>query len=219
MSEPRASTIVLALIARLRVAIGFTSAVFVLWLAEPTRATLVVGTAIAALGEIVRVWAAGHLNKSREVTSSGPYRWFAHPLYVGSSVIGAGLAVASDSVVVAVIVAVYLAVTLTAAIKSEEAFLRREFGDRYDRYRDVGVVDSRRRFSLSRAIANREHRALIGFAIAVLLLTWKARIMDRFGGQPERVSSGRVVSRTVGSADSRDGRLAVPRVFGPAAGG
>ena len=211
MSEPRASTIVLALIARLRVAIGFTSAVFVLWLAEPTRATLVVGTAIAALGEIVRVWAAGHLNKSREVTSSGPYRWFAHPLYVGSSVIGAGLAVASDSVVVAVIVAVYLAVTLTAAIKSEEAFLRREFGDHYDRYRDTGVVDTRRRFSLSRAIANREHRALIGFAIAVLLLTWKARIMDRFGGQPERVSSSR-------AAVSRGASSDLPRAVGCSAG-
>ena len=30
-------------------------------------------------------------NKAREVTSSGPYRWFAHPLYVGSSIMGAGL--------------------------------------------------------------------------------------------------------------------------------
>ena len=30
--------------------------------------------AVAALGEALRIWAAGHLNKSREVTSSGPYR-------------------------------------------------------------------------------------------------------------------------------------------------
>ena len=203
MSEPSVATIVLALIARLRVAIGFTSSVFVLWLAEPTPATLVVGTAIAVLGELVRIWAAGHLNKSREVTSSGPYRWLAHPLYVGSSVMGAGLAVASDSGVVAVIVAAYLALTLTAAIKSEEAFLRRVFGDRYGRYRDAGMVDMRRRFSLSRAIANREHRAVIGLVLAVLLLAWKARIIDRFGGQPERVSSGRAVSRSAGLPPSQ----------------
>ena len=200
----------LALIARLRVAIGFTCAVFVLWLAEPTSATLVVGTTIAASGEAVRIWAAGHLNKSREVTSSGPYRWLAHPLYVGSSVMGAGLAVACHSVVVAVIIAAYFAVTLTAAIKSEEAFLRREFGARYDRYRDAGVVDRRRRFSVSRAIANREHRAVIGLAIAVLLLTWKARIIDRFGGQPEGLSSGRVVSRSAGLRAHR-GRELQPR--------
>ena len=203
VSEPSVSAIVLGLTARFRVTIGFTSAVFVLWLAEPTPATLVVGTAIAALGELIRIWAAGHLNKSREVTSSGPYRWIAHPLYVGSSVMGAGIAVASDSGVVAVIVAAYLALTLTAAIKSEEAFLRRVFGDRYDRYRDAGVVDMRRRFSLSRAIANREHRAVIGLVLAVLLLAWKARIIERFGGQPERVSSGRALSRRAGLPPSQ----------------
>ena len=50
---------------------------------------------VALAGEALRIWAAGHLNKSREVTSSGPYRWFAHPLYVGSSVMGVGLAIAS----------------------------------------------------------------------------------------------------------------------------
>ena len=192
---------ILGLIARFRVTIGFTCAVFVLWLAEPKAESLAVGTAIAILGELLRIWGAGHLNKSREVTSSGPYRWLAHPLYAGSSLIGAGLAVASNSVVVTALIAVYLVVTLTAAIKSEEAFLRRMFGDHYDRYRDEGVVDTHRRFSLARAFANREHRAIIGLVLAVLLLAWKARIMGRFGGQPERVSSGRAVSRSTGLLD------------------
>ena len=54
---------------------------------------------VALAGEAIRFWAAGHLNKSREVTRSGPYRFVAHPLYLGSSVIGAGLAIASHSVV------------------------------------------------------------------------------------------------------------------------
>ena len=65
----------------------------VLWLAQPTRATLAIGTALAIGGECLRVWASGHLNKAREVTASGPYRWFAHPLYVGSSIMGVGLAI------------------------------------------------------------------------------------------------------------------------------
>ena len=97
---------------------------------------------MAVAGEAIRVWAAGHLNKSREVTRSGPYRFVAHPLYLGSSVIGAGLAVASGSVAVVVIVAAYLAITLTAAIRSEEAFLRRTFGGDYDEYRHTGIVDT-----------------------------------------------------------------------------
>ena len=48
----------------------------------------------------MRVWAAGHLLKAREVTRSGPYRFVAHPLYLGSSLIGVGLAIGSGSTVV-----------------------------------------------------------------------------------------------------------------------
>ena len=117
---------ILGLIARFRVTIGFTCAVFVLWLAEPRAASLAVGTSIAILGELLRIWGASHLNKSREVTSSGPYRWLAHPLYVGSSLIGAGLAVASNSIIVTALIAVYLVVTLTAAIRARK-HLRRMF--------------------------------------------------------------------------------------------
>ena len=173
-------------LARWRVALGFAFGVVVFWLATPTRAALVAGAGVAGLGEALRIWAAGHLEKSREVTSSGPYRWCAHPLYVGSSVMGAGLAVACASVPVAVLVALYLGVTLPAAARRESAFLRRTFGERYDRYRRGAAgrgedgADSQsgegaaRRFSLARALANHEHRALIGLLLAELLLALKA---------------------------------------------
>jgi hypothetical protein len=166
-------------LARLRVPLGFLFAIAVIALARPTGFTLTVGVAIAAVGETLRIWAAGHLNKSREVTSSGPYRWFAHPLYVGSSVMGAGLAFATASVAVAALIALYLAVTITAAIRSEEAFLRQKFGAEYERYRRGGAstrdaAARSRRFSLTQAIANREHRAVAGLVVAVLLLGVKA---------------------------------------------
>jgi protein-S-isoprenylcysteine O-methyltransferase Ste14 len=160
-------------IARWRVPIGFVCGVVALWLAQPTRATILGGGAIAAVGEAVRIWAAGHLNKSREVTASGPYRWVAHPLYIGSSIMGAGLAVGAGSLPVAVMIAVYLLVTLTAAVRSEEAFLRSAFGDRYDRYRQAGEVNAGQSFSVERAFANREYRAVVGLAVALLLLALK----------------------------------------------
>jgi protein-S-isoprenylcysteine O-methyltransferase Ste14 len=149
------------------------------WLAAPTPTTLAAGSAVALAGEAVRIWAAGHLNKSREVTSSGPYRWTAHPLYLGSAVMGAGLALACGRLSVAAIIAAYLAVTLTAAVRREEAFLRGAFGDRYDRYR-VGDVDVSRRFSLKLAIKNREYRAVIGLAAAILTLVLKASYNGMF---------------------------------------
>jgi protein-S-isoprenylcysteine O-methyltransferase Ste14 len=165
-------------LARARVTLGFVFGAIVLWFAEPTRNTIAIGVAIALVGEGIRIWAAGHLNKSREVSTSGPYSWMAHPLYVGSSVMGIGLAVASDRAITAVLIATYLAVTLAAAIKTEEAFLRRTFGDSYDRYRRTSATsiatESLRRFSVTQAIVNREHHAVLGFAIAVLLLVLKA---------------------------------------------
>ena len=175
-----------AFLARWRVPLGFAFGVVVFWLAAPTRTTLASGAAIAGLGEGIRMWAAGHLRKSREVTSSGPYRWTAHPLYAGSSVIGVGLAVACASLPVAILIAAYLAVALPAAARHEGAYLRETFGDRYDRYRSgsatpgeeaVGspIEDEPRRFSFARAMKNREYRAVVGLLLAVLLLALKAR--------------------------------------------
>lgn len=170
------------LLARLRVPLGFAFAAVVFWLAQPTRTTLMAGGAIAFIGEALRVWAAGHLNKSREVTSSGPYRLFAHPLYVGSSIMGAGLAVASASVTVAGLIVLYLATTIGAAIRSEERFLREKFGDEYDRYRRSGAREAAasRAFSLAQARANREYRAAAGVVAALLLLCLKAAYNGAF---------------------------------------
>jgi len=162
-----------SVLARYRVFLGFVFGAAALWWSTPTVPLLELGAALAAAGEAIRIWAAGHLNKSREVTSSGPYRWMSHPLYVGSSVMGAGLAVASGSVAVAVLVGSYLAIALTIAAKNEEAVLRQKFGDDYDRYQR-GAVDRARRFSWSQALANREHRAVIGLLAAAGLLALKA---------------------------------------------
>ena len=170
-----------AFIARWRIGIGFLFGAIVFWLAVPTRATIVAGVILGGAGEALRIWAAGHLHKSQEVTTSGPYRLFVHPLYVGSSIMGAGLALASGSLIVAVLIALYLLVALPTAARRETAFLKQTFGESYERYRSGRVAsDARmngveRRFSLARAFANREDRALLGFLLAALLLALKAR--------------------------------------------
>ncbi len=177
----------IALLARLRVALGFMFGVLVFVLARPNRTSLIAGAIVACLGEAIRIWAAGHLHKSQEVTASGPYRWTAHPLYAGSSIMGAGLAIMCASVPAAILIGLYLAATLTAAIKSEEAFLRRTFGDQYDLYKSgieakkARVSRERRAFSRAQAIANREHRAAIGLVVVILLLILKARYTELLG--------------------------------------
>lgn len=160
-------------LARRRVALGFLAGVVTLVLARPTWATWRAGLVVALIGETIRVWAAGHLEKSREVTRSGPYRWTSHPLYLGSSVVALGVIIAARSVVVGVVVAGYMAVTTAAAIRTEEAFLRRTFGPAYDEYKRSGGPTAQRRFSIARALRNREYRAVLGLALGFGILALK----------------------------------------------
>jgi len=161
------------LLARWRVFLGFVFAAIVIWLATPAPRSLMIGAAIAVIGESIRIWAAGHLEKSKEVTQSGPYRYTRHPLYLGSSLIGIGMAVIANNWVVAAIVIAYLVLTLTAAMRSEEAHLREKFGDAYDAYAEKRAEPMVRQFSLARAVGNREHHTIAGLLTGFALLALK----------------------------------------------
>jgi hypothetical protein len=63
---------VFELLARLRTRLGLVFGVAALWFAQPGPRSIAIGVVVAAAGEALRVWAAGHLEKSREVTTSGP---------------------------------------------------------------------------------------------------------------------------------------------------
>jgi protein-S-isoprenylcysteine O-methyltransferase Ste14 len=170
-------------VARARVPLGFVCGAIVLWLARPEPGLLMAGLPIAVVGEALRVWAAGHLEKSREVTQSGPYRFMRHPLYAGSALMGMGLAIASASMLVAVLTALYLFTTIRAAVKTEEAFLRSAFGGDYDAYsqgRTAAGPAVMRRFSFERAMRNKEYRAMTGLVIASLLLVAKMWLAPSF---------------------------------------
>lgn len=163
-------------LARRRVALGFLCGIAALVLARPSRESLLIGALVAAAGEAVRIWAAGHLEKSREVTTSGPYRFTRHPLYAGSAVITLGFVIASRSLVVAVIAAAYLGLTYTAAIRREEAWLTAQFGAAYPEYKAGRIGGVARTFSLERALRNREYRAVAGIALALAVLAVKMAI-------------------------------------------
>ncbi|MDQ3170324.1 MAG: isoprenylcysteine carboxylmethyltransferase family protein, partial [Acidobacteriota bacterium] len=154
----------------------FLCGVAALVLARPSRESLAAGAAIAGAGEAMRIWAAGHLEKGREVTTSGPYRFTRHPLYLGSAIITLGFVVASRSVTVAILAAVYLALTYTAAISREEAFLTKQFGAAYPDYKAGRLGGVARAFSVERAMRNGEHRAVLGLTAALAVLAAKLAI-------------------------------------------
>ena len=61
-----------------------TSAIIVLvFIAQPKLWSLIAGGIIVLAGELIRVWATGHLKRNPEVTTSGPYAYLRDPLYLG----------------------------------------------------------------------------------------------------------------------------------------
>jgi protein-S-isoprenylcysteine O-methyltransferase Ste14 len=157
-------------VARLRVPLGFAAAMLAFWIARPTPGSLVLGLLIMLPGEALRIWASGHIDKGREVTTSGPYRFTRHPLYLGSTILGIGFAVAAQRWPVTGLVAVYLGLTLLAAIRTEEAVLDERFDGAYSAYREGRIRDRVRRFRLTQAMANREHRAVFGLLLTAVIL-------------------------------------------------
>ena len=89
---------------------------------------------------------------------------------------GLGVAITGGSVVVALIVLVYIGTTIPAAIRAEEAHLRDKFGGEYDSYVQRGSTPMTRRFSLTRAIGNREHHTVAGLVVALALLALKVQL-------------------------------------------
>lgn len=167
-------------VARLRVLVGFAVAAMTMWLARPSWASLAAGGTIAAVGCAIRIWAAGHLEKAREVTTSGPYRYIRHPLYVGSSIMAIGVVTAASDARVAVVVLSYVAVTFTAAVRLEEAWLRARFGTRYEDYASGQLRPLSRRFSVARARANGEHLAVLGLLAGMAVFALKAWLAGRW---------------------------------------
>jgi protein-S-isoprenylcysteine O-methyltransferase Ste14 len=148
--------------------------------ARPQPILYAVGLLLAAAGAAVRIWAAGTLHKSRQVTTSGPYAWVRHPLYLGSFLIAFGYMLMSGRwQAVAIGVPLFL-LFHGAAITIEEKMLLKLFGQEYADYaRAVPRLLPRRlpanggpamgTFSWERVLYNREPFNLIGVLILAAL--------------------------------------------------
>ncbi len=167
----------LSVLARYRVTLGFVVGAISFALARPTWKSLLYGAAIAIPGELLRLWAAGHIDKGREITRSGPYRFVRHPLYLGSTIMAIGFAVASGDLRVVIFVAVYMIATLAAATRTEEHALDQKFSGQYSAYREGRAQAVERPFTWARVAANREYRGaaglVAGLGFLLALIIWR----------------------------------------------
>ena len=76
-----------------------------------------------------------------------------------------------------ILIGAYMAATLVAAARHEEAGMRASFGDQYVAYAESRATPAARPFSVARAIRNKEHKAVAGLALAGALLAAKAFLL------------------------------------------
>lgn len=151
------------------------------------------------LGLVIRAWAAGTLEKDRELAVSGPYAFTRHPLYVGSFVIGLGAVIAGARPWFGLLFLAFFGVMYRGAMVREDDRLGKRFGAAHRRYREAVPMflprgtrygahpepqpgSAARSFSMARYFRNREYEALLGAAAAFGLLALKAAGWFRFGG-------------------------------------
>jgi protein-S-isoprenylcysteine O-methyltransferase Ste14 len=104
------------------------------------RVGAMVGGPVLATGVLLAAWAvsaAGRtiISEPDRLVTGGPYALTRNPIYLGWTLIGAGLGLAANTAWVLSLILPAAAFTHAVEIPREERYLERRFGDAYLRYR------------------------------------------------------------------------------------
>ena len=142
------------------------------------------GTAIMLPGLGLRALASGHVQKDKQLTTSGPYAYTRNPLYLGSLLMAGGFAIASRSWWIVVLMLLIFVAIYVPVIAGEERYLRQTFPDYDDYARHVPRIlprltpygIQRSDYSSARYWKHREYQASIGCAVMLAILIAKLLI-------------------------------------------
>lgn len=99
---------------------------------EPAGAgRIYIGFALALIGQVWRIYAAGVIYKNKQLATTGAYSLVRHPLYLGNFLILVGFTIACANWIVVLVVLCFFWFYYPAAIKYEDYKLERIFGDQW----------------------------------------------------------------------------------------
>jgi protein-S-isoprenylcysteine O-methyltransferase Ste14 len=165
---------------------------------RPSPASAVIGISVAALGELLRIWAVGYsgvTTRAEIVTAptlvtAGPYGAVRNPLYVANAIVAlgfwfafsGGISIAEAGMLLVVVLMLVVGV-YAVIIPLEEAYLAGLFGQQYHRYLETvprllpfgSSLPSTERKGVWRAevIARAEIITLTFFALMVVVVVLK----------------------------------------------
>jgi len=119
----------------------YLALILLLIFARPTLSWIFLGLLFVLPGEALRIWAAGHLKKTREVTTTGPYAYVKNPLYLGTLLILIGFCLMAQNLYLLLIgLVVFFAYYAPFKKKREGQRLYEHFGEAWTDY-DRAVPD------------------------------------------------------------------------------
>jgi protein-S-isoprenylcysteine O-methyltransferase Ste14 len=167
---------------KIRVPVGRVGVLCLLFM-HPTQQSLVIGSSVAAIGALIRIWAAGYIDKGKALATAGPYSITRNPLYIGSLIMGLGVLVAGRLYWFLIPFGILYLLLYIPVMKREEQELRQGYGDAFIAYAGrvprffpsfrpaSGPASS---FLWARVRRNREHLHIMVLVIAMLFLVAKS---------------------------------------------
>jgi protein-S-isoprenylcysteine O-methyltransferase Ste14 len=164
--------------------------IFLLWMflwTHPSVRSLWIGAAIALPGSLLRLWAAGHIEKGRTLTQSGPYALTRNPLYLGSFLMALGIIIGGQGYWLLPIFGIFFAIFYIPVMKAEELELFSGYGEQFTEYSKRvalffpsfrSALDASSTFLWARAVRNREHRTIFSLIIAEAILVLRYFIRE-----------------------------------------
>lgn len=113
----------------------FIGALLLVIFAKPKLPGIWMGMVLIFLGEGIRIWAAGHLQKNEVLTVTGPYAYVKNPLYIGSIFITTGFCIMADNIyLLAAAFFMFCFHYIPYKKKVEGDRLKNRFGNQYEDY-------------------------------------------------------------------------------------
>ncbi|MFA5339913.1 MAG: isoprenylcysteine carboxylmethyltransferase family protein [Candidatus Omnitrophota bacterium] len=182
---------------KLRFAVLYPFAVVFIIFANCDDRSLRYGIWFIAAGELIRMWANGYAIKTEKLTTSGPYAFVRHPLYLGTLLLVTGFVIFLRVYYVGAALLAVMAIVYTGTIKEEEELLGRKFKEYAAYKKRVPALfptpfpyreGEKWGFSLERFFRSQEYKPVLWIAIIIIAFYLKAKFLV----ENEPVDAGKI---------------------------
>ncbi|MBU2540877.1 MAG: isoprenylcysteine carboxylmethyltransferase family protein [Candidatus Omnitrophica bacterium] len=172
---------------KLRFAIIYPFGIFVVLSSYPDDKSIMNGIWFILIGLFLRSWANGYAIKLEKLTTSGPYAFVRHPLYLGTILLVLGFIIMLKIYYLGTLFFLIIIGVYYRTIKKEEQMLEQKFKHRYIDYKNkipaiVPAVSPYREgekwsFSLKRLIKSQEYKLFLWMIILVIAFHLKEEFL------------------------------------------